>query len=133
MPGTIFGSLTRRLQMRKQPVSDLSYGQKIDLISGLNSVLSYGQKIKWNAGWSTVQGYDLLLALCSALLISLLTGGLAALRHYIIQLLLWRTRTFPWHAPKFLDDATARCLLRRVGGGYSFAHRLLLDHLADAT
>jgi hypothetical protein len=22
-------------------------------------------------------------------------------------------------------------LLRRVGGGYSFVHRLLLDHLAD--
>ncbi len=47
-------------------------------------------------------------------------------------LLLWRSRTFPLLVPQFLDDATARFLLRRVGGGYQFAHRLLLDHLADA-
>jgi len=31
----------------------------------------------------------------------------------------------------FLDDATVRVLLRRVGGGYSFNHRLLMDYLAD--
>jgi serine/threonine protein kinase len=66
-----------------------------------------------------------------ALLICILTGGLAIWRHYVIRWLLWRSHTLPWKAPQFLDDATARFLLRRVGGGYSFAHRLLLDHLAD--
>jgi hypothetical protein len=40
-------------------------------------------------------------------------------------------RTFPGRAPQFLNDASARFLLRRVGGGYSFVHRLLLDHLAS--
>src|SRR6266446_1844028 len=33
-----------------------------------------------------------------------------------------RTHLFPWKAVPFLEDATARVLLRRVGGGYSFAH-----------
>jgi hypothetical protein len=74
----------------------------------------------------------LLLGISGALMIFLLTGGLAAWRHYIIRSLLWRSRNFPWKAKQFLDDATACFLLKRVGGGYSFSHRLLLDHLADA-
>jgi len=53
------------------------------------------------------------------------------LRHYIIRLLLARSHTFPGLAVRFLDDATTRIFLRRVGGGYSFAHRLLLDYFAD--
>jgi hypothetical protein len=31
----------------------------------------------------------------------------------------------------FLNDATARILLRRVGEKYSFTHRLLLEYFAD--
>lgn len=65
------------------------------------------------------------------LLVFLLTGGLAVLRHSIIRLLLWLSHTFPGPASQFLNDATARVLLQRIGGGYSFIHRLLLDHLAD--
>jgi hypothetical protein len=58
-------------------------------------------------------------------------GLYAALQHYILRLWLWCTHTFPFKAVPFLEDATARILLRRVGGGYSFTHRLLLDHFAD--
>ncbi|WP_236065264.1 hypothetical protein [Reticulibacter mediterranei] len=50
----------------------------------------------------------------------IVSGGLSVLRHYIIRLLLARSRTFPWHAPRLLEEATTRILLRRVGGGYSF-------------
>jgi hypothetical protein len=62
-----------------------------------------------------------------------LSGGLTILRHYVIRWLLDRRRTFPWHAQAFLDDATTRILLRRVGGGYSFIHRRLQDYFADNT
>lgn len=65
------------------------------------------------------------------LLMWAISGGLAILRHSIIRLLLTRSHLFPWHAPQFLEEATARILLRRVGGGYSFPHRLLLDYFAD--
>jgi serine/threonine protein kinase/DNA polymerase III delta prime subunit len=121
----------------------LSYWLILQLTSGLNnvvshgpssaliSVLSYGHKFELISGPSSVLGYGLLLGICGALLIYMLTGGLAVLRHYTIRFLLWRSHAFPWKAPQFLDDACARFLLRRVGGGYSFAHRLLLDHLAD--
>ena len=80
----------------------------------------------------SVLNYGLFLGLSGALLIFLLTGGLAVWRHYSIRSLLWRSDLFPRVATRFLDDATARFLLRRVGGGYSFTHRLLLDHFADA-
>ena len=105
----------------------LNYG----LVLGLNHVLSSGLKIELISGLNPVLSYGLQLGICGALLICLLTGGLAVQRHYTIRLLLSRSHTFPWNAPQFLDDATARFLLRRVGGGYSFSHRLLLDHFAD--
>ena len=72
-----------------------------------------------------------------------LTGGLffgvvsgfifglrAVIQHYNLRFHLWRTHTFPWKAQHFLDDAVDRIFLRRVGGGYSFVHRLLLNYLA---
>ena len=59
-------------------------------------------------------------------------GALAAvLQFYILRFWLWQTHAFPWKAESFLEDATARILLRRVGGDYSFIHRLLLDYFAD--
>jgi hypothetical protein len=60
-----------------------------------------------------------------------LSGGLTILRHYVIRWLLARHCIFPWRAQAFLDDATTRILLRRVGGGYSFIHRRLQDYFAD--
>jgi hypothetical protein len=32
--------------------------------------------------------------------------------------------------PRFLDYAAERILLRKVGGGYIFVHRLLLEYFA---
>jgi hypothetical protein len=130
--GAIIGSigilkpwLTTRLTEALNSV--LNYGPS----SVLSPVLSYGQKVELIHGLSSVLSYGLLLGISGALLIFLLTGGLAVLRHFSIRLLLWRSHTFPWPAPQFLDDSCARFLLRRVGGGYSFTHRLLLDHFAD--
>ncbi len=69
--------------------------------------------------------------LCRQLWRGLLFGLAAAVQHYILRFWLWQTHTFPWKAQLFLDDTTTRIFLRRVGGGYSFVHRLLLDHFAD--
>lgn len=38
----------------------------------------------------------------------------------------------PWIYPHFLDYAAERILLRKVGGGYIFVHRLLLEYFASA-
>lgn len=65
------------------------------------------------------------------LAIGLVVGLGAAVQHYILRFWLWRAHLFPLNAVHFLDDATSRILLRRVGGGYNFVHRLLLDYFAS--
>jgi NACHT domain len=89
---------------------------------GLSVALLAAQDFVLQDGW--------LLAVSGGLLVWASFGGLAILRHAVLRLLLLRTHTFPWRAAPFLEDAKARILLRRVGGGYSFMHRLLLDYFA---
>ena len=66
-----------------------------------------------------------------AFLIALLLGGLACLRHGVLRFLLWRAGSIPWNYPRFLDYAAEHILLRKVGGGYIFIHRLLLEYFAS--
>ncbi len=57
-------------------------------------------------------------------------GGYFLVRHYLARVILWRTRRAPWRYSRFLDVAVERLLLRRVGGGYIFVHRALMEYLA---
>jgi hypothetical protein len=36
----------------------------------------------------------------------------------------------PWNYAAFLDYAASRVFLRKVGGGYIFVHRMLLEYFA---
>jgi NACHT domain/TIR domain len=58
------------------------------------------------------------------------TGFAAFLQHFVLRFFLWRLGLLPWDLVAFLDEATERLLLRKVGGSYIFVHRLLLDVLA---
>lgn len=78
------------------------------------------------AGLLSVLGLGLVVGLVSGLQ----SGGIACLQHLLLRLLLWRTRSIPWNYPRFLDYAAERILLRKVGGGYIFVHRLLLEYFA---
>lgn len=69
-------------------------------------------------------------ALVGGLDIALRYGGHAYLQHYTLRLLLIRNGSLPRRLAPFLDYATQRIFLRRVGGGYIFIHRLLLEHVA---
>ncbi len=75
--------------------------------------------------------YSLFFGLVGGLGFGLSFGGLAYLQHYILRFLLLRTGAMPWHYIHFLDYAVERMLLREVGGGYIFMHRLLLDYFAS--
>ena len=57
-------------------------------------------------------------------------GGQACLKHFALRLSLVRNGSIPWNYVKFLDDAAERILLRKVGGGYIFIHRMLLEYFA---
>jgi serine/threonine protein kinase/DNA polymerase III delta prime subunit len=58
-------------------------------------------------------------------------GGAAYVKHFVLRFLLWCSRCIPFNYAHFLDYAAERIFLRKVGGGYIFMHRLLLDYFAD--
>ncbi|GHO94420.1 hypothetical protein KSF_044680 [Reticulibacter mediterranei] len=55
-------------------------------------------------------------------------GGTACVLHLVLRLLLWSGDYAPWNYPRFLDYAVEHILLRRVGGGYTFFHKLVQEH-----
>ena len=70
-------------------------------------------------------------ALAGGLFFGLMNGGRACLQHFVLRGLLVRNEAAPWRYVAFLDFAAQRILLRKVGGGYMFIHRLLRDYLAE--
>ncbi len=68
--------------------------------------------------------------LAFGLLFGLNAGGRACLKHLALRLLLVRSGSIPWNYVKFLVYAAESILLRKVGGGYTFIHRMLLEYFA---
>jgi hypothetical protein len=64
------------------------------------------------------------------LVIALLVGGYTCLQHLILRTFLWRNGVAPWDYVRFLEYAVERIFLHRVGGGYIFVHRSLLEYFA---
>jgi hypothetical protein len=58
-------------------------------------------------------------------------GGSACIQHFSLRLLLYHKKYAPWNYARFLDYATERLFLQKVGGGYIFVHRMLLEHFAE--
>ncbi|NEP63558.1 MAG: protein kinase [Symploca sp. SIO2G7] len=59
-----------------------------------------------------------------------LGGGEACFKHLILRIILYYSGSIPWNYACFLNYATERIFLQKVGGGYIFIHRLLLEYFA---
>jgi|GEM_PF-348210 len=59
-----------------------------------------------------------------------LTTGFACIQHLSLRFILHRYNYISWNYTHFLEYATERIFLQKVGGGYIFVHRLLLEHFA---
>ena len=104
----------------------------LDMDNSIVSIMSH------NLGFYPVtsQGYWTLHALfwglmdgaISGLVVGLSCGGAAYVEHFVLRFLLWCARCVPFNYPHFLDYATECMLLRKVGGGYIFMHRFLLEY-----
>ena len=57
-------------------------------------------------------------------------GGIDFINHFVLRLIVYRNGYTPRKLHVFLDHCTKLVFLRRVGGGYIFIHRLLLEHFA---
>jgi hypothetical protein len=96
------------------------------VLVGLASTFIFGPDDSPLAGLT----FGLIGSLVGILVGGLVGGGAASIAHLLVRLVLWRSGALPWKLVPFLDYATERILLRRVGGGYLFIHRLLLEYFA---
>jgi hypothetical protein len=71
------------------------------------------------------------LGLSFGLIAGLTRGGSAVIKHYALRLILWLNGYTPFNFIKFLDQCARLIRLKKVGGGYIFIHRMLLEYFAD--
>ncbi len=58
-------------------------------------------------------------------------AGLACYQHYfILRIVLWGYGYMPWNYAQFMNYGTQLTFLQKVGGGYIFIHRYLLEFFA---
>ena len=90
---------------------------------------------QWNfeGGVSNGEVFSLFLGMSFFSISALLLGGIDVLKHYILRLMLYITGQIPGKYARFLNHASRLNFLQRVGGGYIFIHRLLLEHFAAMT
>lgn len=105
------------------------------LITGLffGLILGLNFKLKYSGGLSLQLislNFQLVGGLLFGLLVGLNNGGVACIQHFILRLILYCNGHIPWNYARFLDYATNRLFLQRVGGGYRFMHDLLRQHFA---
>ena len=55
------------------------------------------------------------------------------IKHYALRLTLWLSGYTPRNFVAFLDHCAKLIFLKKVGGGYIFIHRMLLEYFADLT
>jgi hypothetical protein len=99
------------------------------VVGGLMSLLLRFGGNKAEVDWQ-IRGltFGLLIGSASGLMYF---GGVASIRHYILRHLLQTHRYLPLRLSLFFNHCCDLVFLRRVGGGYIFVHRLLMEHFAE--
>lgn len=112
MLGTIIGA-----------IAGVIFGLFFGLTEGLSSILSSWLIVVLRGG--------LIGMLSGGLFGGLFFSGLAVVQHFALRFALHREGFLPWNQVSFLDYATDRIFLRKVGGGYVFVHSMLMEYFAS--
>ncbi|HEY1349853.1 MAG TPA: TIR domain-containing protein [Ktedonobacteraceae bacterium] len=104
--------------------------------NGSTQQLSQLLQKMWNdalqTGWIDARFSAVWIGLSVGLLVALLYGALAFVRHAVIRCQLWRAGLLPGRLQRFLDDAVGCSFLRPSGSaGYEFSHRFLQDYFVS--
>jgi hypothetical protein len=78
-----------------------------------------------------IVGLIFIMGVLSGAVWGLAGGGGVCIQHFILRFILYCNGYIPWNYARFLDYTTERVFLQKVGGGYIFIHRLLLEHFAQ--
>jgi hypothetical protein len=128
--GLIGGLSHHEIELRTTPNQGIKQSGKNSIIGGLvvGLFMALGFGLMGLAG-------ELFMALGfglgGGLVFGLVVGGAAWLQHYLLRFLLYCSGAMPWNLTRFLDYAADRIFLRKVGGGYIFIHRLLMEYFAS--
>jgi hypothetical protein len=120
--------------IRNSAINSLIIGLICGLIGVLVSGIFYGLTF-WLREFGLIFGLNrLIIGLIFGLiigLIGLVFGGFAHIKYLVLCLILYFTGHIPWNYAKFLDWASDKLFLQKVGGGYIFIHRSLMEHFAE--
>ena len=112
----------------------LATGQVGGLAAGLAAWLADGQVLflVFDLVFGLFFGlfFGLVVGLIYGPVVGLRYGGGFLIVHYWARMLLAGSGRLPWKVLAFLDHCSERILLRRVGGGYIFIHRSMMEHFA---
>ncbi len=130
-----FGIVSGEVDSRTMPNQGIFYSAKnatflgmvVACISGIPSALAFSILADI---WVSVFG-GLAIGLVCGLFIWFQFGGRTLIKHITLRQLLENSGRIPRNYADFLDYAVSRVFLRRVGGGYIFIHRMLLEYFAD--
>ena len=101
------------------------------IVEGISAGLSLGLIGSLVVGLMLGPNNGLLIGLLAGIIAGLMYGGIAVIQHYILRFILISNNLLPWRLVPFLDHCVDLIFLRRVGGGYIFVHRLLMEHFAE--
>jgi len=106
------------------------------LLGGLIGVLSVwvsdGMIISQMVGALNIYvSFCLIGGVTNGLISGLQYGGVTIIQHSTLRFLLALNNLLPWKLVPFLNHCVDLIFLRRVGGGYIFIHRLLMEHFAE--
>jgi transcriptional regulator with XRE-family HTH domain len=141
--GLMFGPETPLLETPPAPGQGIElsrrHGLAAGLLSGTLAALAFGTVVGVGVGRTMGVPAGIAVGLADGLSLGAIVGvGVSLrrgvgpyLRHVLLRGLLARGGAAPRDFAGFLDHAAGLILVRRRGGGYEFAHGLLLDHFAD--
>ncbi|MEL6308845.1 MAG: protein kinase, partial [Chloroflexota bacterium] len=133
------GFVTSAVETKVRPNQGIRWSFNHAIIFGIITPISYGSvlgiahALAFDATFGISFGLALLIPL---LLVSSLNGepanpGSAVVgKHIVLRYLLERQGLVPRNIAAFLDHASSLIFLRKVGGGYIFIHRYLLEYFA---
>ncbi len=121
--GLIGGMIGTTIETRTVPNQGIRQSAKNAMILALIGTVGLGLA----AG---LLGFPVLTGVMLGLLFGLFKAGEACFKHLILRLVLYFSGSIPWNYAHFLNYATDRIFLQKVGGGYIFIHRMLLEHFS---
>lgn len=135
--GFLFGGLTMGLvESKTRPNEGIILSLKNSLLAALIMGIVVGLSFILIIKFRFPEQDQVLLAavfvgMMTALIGFLWFGGFDVIRHFALRVVLTLTGKMPFHLPNFLDYASELILLQKIGGGYIFRNRLLMDYFEE--